>query len=138
MCSIISLNFWETAAIFAMLAEIAPFGNQSGASVINRTSLISFKIFTHKFGNVVWLIVPKTYCVHWKHSFFDIRSKKEFLRIKESFVNSTKISLIQRNRFVYIKDIFFESIKLFSIQRNFFIDRISKKLFFGCIHFSTR
>ena len=50
--------------------------------------------------------------------------------MKESFVNSKKISLIQRNRFVYIKEHFFELIKLSSFQRNFFIHLISKKCFF--------
>ena len=65
-----------------------------------------------------------------ENSFFDLRSKKKFLWIKESFNNSKKISLIQRNRFVYIKEKIFKSTKLSSIQRNFFFDLISKKCFF--------
>ena len=52
------------------------------------------------------------------------------LSIKESFVNSKKISLIERNRFVYIKENVFESTKYSLIQRSFFFDRISKKCFF--------
>ena len=56
--------------------------------------------------------------------------RKQFLWIKENFVNSKKLSLIQRNRIVYLKENFFESTKLSSIQRNFFFDRISKKCFF--------
>ena len=67
--------------------------------------------------------------MRWENSFSDVWSKKQCLWIKESFVNSKKISLIQRNRFVYIKENLFESTKLFSIQRNFFFDRISKKCF---------
>ena len=70
-----------------------------------------------------------------KKHFFDIRSKKKFLRIKESYVNSKKFSLIQWNRFVYIKENFFESTKLSFIQRNFFFDHRSKKLFSGCFQF---
>ena len=50
-----------------------------------------------------------------------MRSKNKFIWIKESFVNSKKISLIQRNRFVYITDNFFGSTKLFLIQRNFLL-----------------
>ena len=44
-----------------------------------------------------------------KKHFFDIRSKKKFLLIEESFVDSKKCSLM-----------------------NFFFDRISKKLFSQC------
>ena len=80
-----------------------------------------------------------------KKHFFDIRSKKVFLWIKESFVNSKKISLIQRNRFVYIKENFFGSTKFSSIQRCFFFNSIlkksffdSKKLFSGCIFKSNK
>ena len=75
--------------------------------------------------------------LHWENSFFeskehffDIRSKKKFLWIKESFVNSKKLSLIQRNRFFHIKENFSESTKLSSVQRNFFFDHTSKKCFF--------
>ena len=50
--------------------------------------------------------------------------------MKESFVNSKKIFLIQKNRFVYIKENFFESTKLSLIQRNCFFYRILKKCFF--------
>ena len=58
---------------------------------------------------------------HWEKNwekFFDLRSKKQFLWIKENFVNPNKFSLIQRNRFIYIKKIFFEFTKISSIQRN--------------------
>ena len=74
---------------------------------------------------------------HWENSFFeskkhfsDIRSKKKFLWIKESFVNSKKNSLIRWNLFIYIKEKFFEPTKLSLIQRNVFFDRISNKYFF--------
>ena len=55
-----------------------------------------------------------------------------FLRIKEKFFESTKLSLTvyQGNRFVHIKENFFESTKLSSIQRKFLFDHISKKCFF--------
>ena len=83
------------------------------------------------FSNDFWVIS------HWenrffesKKHFFDMRSRKKFLWIKESFVNSKKCSLIQRNRFVYIKEYFVQWSKLSSIQRNLFFDRISKKCFF--------
>ena len=87
---------------------------------------------------------------NWKHNEHSVHSihdatilthtlRKQFLWIKESFVNSKKISLTQRNRFVYIKENFFESIKFCLIQRNLFFDRIlkkccfdSKKMFSGC------
>ena len=84
------------------------------------------------------LSVQKLFSGLWffesKKNFLYLRSKKKFLWIKESFVNSKKCSLIQRNKFVYVKENFFESTKLSSIQRNFFFDRISidsKKLFSG-------
>ena len=94
------------------------------------------------------LLAKSILLLHWENSFFeskkhffDTRSKKKFLWIEKSFVNSKIFPLIQRNRFVYIKDISFESPKLSSIQRNFFFDRISKKCFFdsrklfsGCIY----
>ena len=57
--------------------------------------------------------------------------RKQFLWIKERFVDSKQFSLIQRNKFDYIKENFFESTELSSIQRNFFFDRISKKCFFN-------
>ena len=89
---------------------------------------------------VVYLLPFSFFLPHWENSFFEskkhffyIRSKKKFLLSKESFVNSKKISLFKRNRFVYIKENGIESTKLSSIQRNFFFNRISKKLFFGCI-----
>ena len=65
-----------------------------------------------------------------KKQFLWYTVKKKFLWIKESFVNSEKFSLIQKNRFIYINEHFFESTKLSSIQRNFFFDSISKKCFF--------
>ena len=44
--------------------------------------------------------------LHWENSFFDTRSKKKVLWIKEGFVNLKKFSLIQRNGSVYIKENF--------------------------------
>ena len=56
--------------------------------------------------------------------------KETFLWVNDSFVDSKKFSLIQRNRFIYIKKNFFALTKISSIQRNVFFDRISKKCFF--------
>ena len=60
------------------------------------------------------VIIIMLFLLDWKYSFFeskknffDIRSEKKFLWIKESFVDSKKISLVQWNRFVYIKENFF-------------------------------
>ena len=75
--------------------------------------------------------------LHSENSFFyskkhssNIGSKKKFIWIEESFVDSKKFSLIQTNLFLWIKDNFFESTKLSSIKSNFFFDPILKKCFF--------
>ena len=61
-----------------------------------------------------------------------IYGQKKILWINESFVNSKKCSLIQKNRFFYIKENLFESTKRSLIQRNFFLWIVSP-----CIKFSS-
>ena len=55
-------------------------------------------------GGTFGLNLIQAHLVRWKNSlfeskkhFFDVRPKKKCLWIKESFVNSKKISLIQKN-----------------------------------------
>ena len=95
-----------------------------------------FKTFSKLvWNNSKWLGIVLIFS-HWENSFFEskkyffnMRSEKIFLWIEESYVNSKKISLIQRNRFVYIKENVFESTKFFSIQRKFCFECISKEKF---------
>ena len=59
-----------------------------------------------KINFFVFIVITKE-VLHPENSFFDIRSKKKFLSIEESFVDSKKFSLIQRNFFSpYIKEKF--------------------------------
>ena len=78
------------------------------------------------------MIHPENSFFGSKKHFFDIRSKKKFLLIEESFVDSKTFSLMSTNLFLWIKEIFFELTKLSLIQRNVFFDSIPKKLFFQC------
>ena len=79
---------------------------------------------------------------HPENNFFDIRSKKKFLQIEESFIDSKIFSLMYTNLFLWAKENSFELTKLSLIERDFFFDRISKKCFFDskkllsqCIYF---
>ena len=65
-----------------------------------------------------------------QNSFFDIQTKKKFLSIEESFVDSKTFSLMLTNLFLWMKDISFELTKLSLIHRNFVLESISKKCFF--------
>ena len=129
--------------IFLLYDQWKNFFEAKKVSIIQKNALWSKEIdlFTLKeifsnqqnflqFKEIFSLIVYQRKNFFWH--FFDIRSMKKFLWIKESFVNSKKFSLIQRNRFAYIKGNFFESTKLSSIQRNAFFDRVSQKLFSRC------
>ena len=75
-------------------------------------------------------INPENRFFESKNNFFDIRSKKKFLWIEESFVDSKKNSLLLTNLFHCFKGINFELTKISLIQRNFFFNRKSKKCFF--------
>ena len=74
------------------------------------------KLLFRKIKVVILITDSAQKDLHWENSFFDkYTSKKKFLRIKESFINSKIFCLMQRIRFVYIKETFFESTKLSSI-----------------------
>ena len=72
------------------------------------------------------IYTEKTVSLNQRNISFDIRPKKFFFWIKESFVNTKKFSLIQRNRFIYIKEHLFEWKKLSSIQRKCFLGVIKQ------------
>ena len=90
--------------------------------------------------------------LHWENSFFDIRSMKKYLWIKESFVNSKKISLVKeidlftlkkmflnQQNFLQFKEIF--SLTLYQrnvslIQRNCFLDEFKRVFALGTHVFS--